>query len=87
MKVLESAAARNLTRTFMDGFRLNWLGVAGDSVSRWLTGRELMSVQTELDLNAGYLPLTSRSRDSPGSASCSAATGRSCPGASRATRR
>ena len=57
MRVLESAAARNLTKTFMDGFRLNWLGVAGDSVSRWLTGRELMAVQTELDLNAAFRPL------------------------------
>ena len=57
MRVLESAAARNLTRTFTDGFRLNWLGVAGDSVSRWLTGRELMEMQTELDLDGPFIPL------------------------------
>ena len=57
MKVLESAAARNLTKTFMDGFRLNWLGVAGDSVSRWLTNRELMEMQTELELGGAYTPM------------------------------
>lgn len=57
MKVLECAAARNLTKTFMDAFRLGWLGVAGDSVSRWLTNKELMEVQTELDFTRPFTPL------------------------------
>ena len=57
MDVRESAAARNLTNTYMDAFRLNWLGVAGDSVSRWLTNKELMAVQTELDLTGSYQSL------------------------------
>ena len=58
MKVMDSDAANNLTKLYNQGARMNWLGVAGDSVSRWLTTRELMSMEAELDLNStDYVPL------------------------------
>ena len=58
MKVMESDAARNLTNLYQLGAHHNWLGVAGDSVSRWLTPRELMAMETELDLNStDFVPL------------------------------
>jgi rhamnulose-1-phosphate aldolase len=57
MKVLETDAAKHLTYLFDEGRRLDWMGVAGDSTSRWLTAPELMSMESELNLNAPYSPL------------------------------
>lgn len=55
--VMESDAAKKLTYLYNEGSRLNWLGVAGDSVSRWLTAPEVMAMQADLDLNGEYFPL------------------------------
>ena len=57
MTVMESDAAKKLIYLYNEGRRLNWLGVAGDSVSRWLTPREVMALQAELDLNGEFHPL------------------------------
>lgn len=57
MKVMESEAVMYLSYLYNEGRRLNWLGVAGDSVSRWLTAPELMEVEAELNLNSSYFPL------------------------------
>ncbi len=58
INVLESSAAKSLIRLYERGAQLNWLGVAGDSVSRWLTTSELLAVQSELDFNSqDYIPL------------------------------
>ena len=57
MKVTESNAAVKLTNLYNEGRRLNWLGVAGDSISRWLTPPEIMELEAALNLNGEYYPL------------------------------
>ncbi len=58
INVLESSAAKSLIRLYERGAQLDWLGGAGDSVSRWLTPAELLAVQSELDFSSNdYIPL------------------------------
>ncbi len=59
MKILDSEAAKSLIRLYVHGARQDWLGAVGDSISRWLTTPEMMSIQGELDFNSeAYIPLT-----------------------------
>jgi ribulose-5-phosphate 4-epimerase/fuculose-1-phosphate aldolase len=57
MKVMESNAVKHLSFLFNEGYRKNWHGVAGDSVSRWLTSPEVLELQAELDLSRPYFPI------------------------------
>lgn len=58
MGIMQTEAVKSLIQLYDRGAQLNWLGVAGDSVSRWLTTPELMSMEKELDFNSqNYLPM------------------------------
>jgi ribulose-5-phosphate 4-epimerase/fuculose-1-phosphate aldolase len=57
MKVMESDVVKHLSFLYEEGRQQNWHGVAGDSVSRWLTPSELLEFQAELDLSQPYFPI------------------------------
>lgn len=57
MRVNESDAIKKLTYLFNEGRRMDWLGVAGDSVSRWLTPPEIMAMEAELSWEGNFHPL------------------------------
>jgi hypothetical protein len=57
MKVMDSDAVKHMSYLYNEGRRLNWHGVAGDSISRWLTPPEVLALQAELDLSQPYTPI------------------------------
>ena len=61
MDIIQTPAATSLIRLYERGVQLNWLGVAGDSISRWLTTPELMTMEKDLDLDSTqFIPLNLR---------------------------
>lgn len=58
MNIMQCEATNSLIRLYQKGLQLDWMGVPGGSVSRWLTVPEMMAVQSELDFNSTeYVPL------------------------------
>lgn len=57
MKIAETEFARRTIELYRRGRASGWLGMMGGSVSRWLTGRELMQCEMELNWEREYQPI------------------------------
>lgn len=57
MKVLESPTARVLLDLCAKGSARDWHGFVGSGASRWLQSKELLEVESDLDLSAPYRPM------------------------------
>lgn len=57
MKLTETAFVKRTAELYRRGRADGWLGMMGGSVSRWLTSRELMQCESELQWKGEYLPI------------------------------
>lgn len=57
MKLTETAFAKRTAELYRRGQANGWLGMMGGSVSRWLTSRELMQCEAELQWDGPYRPI------------------------------